>query len=232
MDSKSNKQAFWGGFGLDFDPRLFLGIPSLHAIPLSGALLPSLSLLLALCHGHLRSIPWVLCSGAGRASLRRGAAAHRARFSPCPERGGCGADVHASLSPIRPVFAAGESQGSCLSAVRGQVAEGRESRELSCTAVPKPCHVSGLSRGGQAGALAAAAQQASEHQCLELRPAARDGPGSVVSPMVRVSQSLWWHWWWLFGLSCELVLMGAPPGCLPPALTVASVQLGDVVGFE
>lgn len=79
--NNSNGWALLGGFGLAFDPRLFLGIPSLHAMLCS----PSFSLLLALCSRPLRSVPWVLCLGAGRASLWRRAAAHRAHFSLCPE---------------------------------------------------------------------------------------------------------------------------------------------------
>lgn len=89
------------------------------------------------------------------------------------------------------------------------------------------------------GDLAAAAQQALEHQCLEPSPAARAGPRTMVSPIVLVTWSPWWHWWWLFRLSYEWVLMGpwqphppTPPNCLPSVLTVASMGLGDVAGFE
>lgn len=78
---KSNGWALLGGFGLAFDPKLFLRIPSLYAMLCP----PSFSLLLALCSRPLRSVPWVLCLGAGRASLWHGAAAHRARFSLCLE---------------------------------------------------------------------------------------------------------------------------------------------------
>lgn len=158
--------------------------------------------------GQCRAPDGCCAWGAGRASLQHGAAECRARFSPCLEREDCSVKVHASLSAICPVFAAVKSRGSCLSAVRVQVAEGRESRELCHTAVPKPCHVSRLSWGGSAGALGAAAQQAPERQCLDLSPAARASPRTVVSPVVLVSWSAWWHCWWLFGPSYTSVLLG------------------------
>lgn len=47
------EKLFLGGFGLSFDPRLFLAIPSLHAVPLSWGFVPSQSFLAG---GFL---PWV-----------------------------------------------------------------------------------------------------------------------------------------------------------------------------
>lgn len=195
-------------------PGCSLGYP-LHAIFLSSGFALTV-LLLALHPGPVRSIRWVLCLGGWQSIPAAQSCCVQGSFQ---EREDCSVNVHASLFAICPVFAALRSRGSCLSAVRGQVAEGRGSRELCHTAVPKPCHVSRLSWGGWAGALGAAAQQAVEHQCLDLSPAARASPRTVVSLAVLVSWSAWWHWWCLFGPSNVLMLMGPwePPRLLPPS---------------
>ena len=107
---KSNGQALLGGFGLAFDPGLFLGIPSIHAMLCP----PSFSLLLSLCPGPLWSIPCVLCLEAGRASLQHGAAACRARFSPCPEQGDCSVNVWSVLHclPYAPCLLLSSPKGA------------------------------------------------------------------------------------------------------------------------
>lgn len=194
---KSDGQAFLRGYALAFNPRLFLGILSLHAMLCP----PSSSLLLALCPGSLQSTPWVLCLGTGRVSLQHKAAAHRAHFSPCPERGDCSVGTWSMLhrlpyaSSLLLLSPRGAVPAQCVG--RWQKA----GRAGSCaTLVPKPCHISRLHWGwGGWGPL-----------LLQLsQPRNISAWSRVLQPgMGPELWSPWWHWWWLFGLNHELVLMG------------------------
>lgn len=89
--------------------------------------------------------------------------------------------------------------------------------------MPKSCCISRCRAGGVwVEALAAAAQQALDRQCLEKSPTGRAGPRIIVSPAVTIAPLLWWRWWWLSGLMCRFPHL--------PPLAACSTLLSPTAG--